>query len=94
MVPMALAAVERGDDVLVATGSRLSECVTVYGIPHAEVEHCGAPAPAVAEQMRSWGDMSNFHLFTTLLAPPTIREFLDCACLLGVSGRWRLRSSH
>jgi UDP:flavonoid glycosyltransferase YjiC (YdhE family) len=82
IVPMALAALERGDDVLVATGSRLSEWVAACGLPRAEVEHYGAPAPAVAEQMRSWGDMSNFHLFTTLLAPPMIRGLLE------LCGRW------
>jgi hypothetical protein len=39
MVPLALAAVERGDEVLVATGSRLSAWVEACGLPHSEVEH-------------------------------------------------------
>jgi UDP:flavonoid glycosyltransferase YjiC (YdhE family) len=78
LVPLALAAVEHGDEVLVATGSRLSNWVEACGLPHAEVEHYGVPAPAVAEQMRrSWGDLSPFHVFTTVLAPPMIRGLID-----------------
>jgi UDP:flavonoid glycosyltransferase YjiC (YdhE family) len=84
LVPLALAAVERADEVLVATGSRLSDWVEACGLPHSEVEHYGAPTPSVSEQMRrSWGDLSPFHVFTTLLAPPMIRGLID------LCGRWQ-----
>jgi UDP:flavonoid glycosyltransferase YjiC (YdhE family) len=84
MVPLALAAVERGDEVLVATGGRLSDWVEACGLPHSEVEHYWAPAPVVAEQMRrSWGDLSPFQVFTTLLAPSMVRGLID------LCGRWQ-----
>ena len=75
MVPMALAAVERGDDVLVATGNRLSEYVMACGLPHSAVEHYTAPGRAEAEEMGVRRDL--FHLFTTVLAPPMTRGLVE-----------------
>ena len=79
IVPLAMAAVERGDEVLVATGADLCDWVSSCGLPVVEAGHCGTRSPAEEEVARGWGKLRVFHFFTTMTAPPMIRDVLKLA---------------
>ena len=79
IVPLATAAVERGDEVLVATGADLCEWVSSCGLPVVQAGHGGTRSPDEEEVARRWGKMRIFHFFTTMTAPPMIRDVLELA---------------
>jgi UDP:flavonoid glycosyltransferase YjiC (YdhE family) len=77
MVPLALAATGRGDDVLVATGITLSDWVTTCGFQCAEVADYGSPTPAQLAGLARFGEKAAFHFFPTLFAPPMVRALIE-----------------
>jgi UDP:flavonoid glycosyltransferase YjiC (YdhE family) len=74
VVPLALAALASGDEVLVATGPRLADWVPACGLPYVRAGHSGSWSTEEREQARQWGELFNFHIFTTLQAPPMSRD--------------------
>jgi hypothetical protein len=47
------------------------------GLPYAQVGHCGSLSKEEIERARGWGEMRTFHFFTTMLAPPMIRDLME-----------------
>jgi UDP:flavonoid glycosyltransferase YjiC (YdhE family) len=76
LVPLAEAAVARGDEVLVATGPELAGWVPACGLAYAAAGMSGRQGMAEARE-RFPGAMTPFHGFTTVLVPPMVRDLLE-----------------
>jgi hypothetical protein len=71
---LVLAAVEGGCEVPVATGPRLADWVRECGLPYVQAGRSGPMSSQEADHARQWGELFNFHIFTTLSAPPMSRD--------------------
>ncbi len=82
MVPLALAGVEAGVEVLWATGSDLVEWVSACGVPAtpAGLDHATQAREA---RNRFDGPLGAAHLFTSVAVPPMVTDLLE------LSHRWR-----
>lgn len=78
IAPLALSALERGDEVVVASGGELASWISACGLPavtaglddvHAEAE----------SRARFDGPMRVFHMFTSVVVPPMLRDLLAFA---------------
>jgi UDP:flavonoid glycosyltransferase YjiC (YdhE family) len=81
MMPLALAAIERGDDVVVATGPNLAGWVSACGVPATSAG--GGFAELGAEARARFDHAWVGRMFTTIAVPRMVSDLLD------LSTRWR-----
>ena len=78
MVPLAMAGIDRGDEVLVATGREFGDWVATCGLP-------AAPAGLDHDRLTAdvdacfRGRLRTAHLFTTVAVPPMVGDLLELA---------------